>query len=399
MKKTIIAALLIFVITICSGSALLNANLSNIPKLYITNDFSKMKDKSDIRKVEIKYKDKQNSFSCYATIKLQGASTLYLPKRNYTIKFYQDADCTNKTNMDIGFGLQNEYCLKANWCDSTHSRNIVTARLAAQANKKYGVLESAPNNGVIDGFPIEVYDNNKFLGIYTFNIPKDAWLLSMDKDNVNHILVSGEAWNDATMFKAMPDFESWELETGEENKETLNKLNRVFDFVINSTDQEFTQNFNNYIDLDSVLNYYIFVDIACLRDNQAKNMLLSTYDGNKWYTTLYDLEGSWGVHYSGDKLFNYTEVLPHVVTKNNLFARIETCFAKELKERYFELRKEILTKENILSEFNAFQSTIPNSSFKKERAKWGELPGYDINQIEEYLDYIIPVLDEKYANF
>ena len=89
---------------------------------------------------------------------------------------------------------------------------------------------------------------------------------------------------------------------------------------------------------------------------------------------------------------------------NNLFDRLMQVFPQEVAQRYFELRQELLTKEHIMDMFLEFRADIPAMTFLQETLKWGsglirmptDLPGYDYDQIEAYLDYMIPTLDAKY---
>ena len=111
----------------------------------------------------------------------------------------KDSSFEEKLKIDFGWGKQNKYCLKANWIDKTHSRNVVTAKIAGKVQKKYNLFNDSPNNGAIDGFPIEVYLNDEFLGLYTMNIPKDAWMFNMDEDNEKHTVVVGDA-NNSSIF-------------------------------------------------------------------------------------------------------------------------------------------------------------------------------------------------------
>ncbi len=396
-----IIAVIVLVISLLGSSAILYYNLesSPLPKLYFEGNISEMHEKTDIRNISIKYESNSVSFSGYAEIKVQGTSSLAYEKKNYTINFFQNDTHTDKLKIDLGWGEQSKYCLKANWIDKTHARNIITANLATEIQSKYNVLPDTPANGAIDGFPIQIYSNGKFLGIYTLNIPKDAWMFNMDKDNPDHIVVCGEGWEDANFFKAMPTFETWAVEVGPENDETLNKLSVLFDFIQNSSNQEFKTNFESYINLDSALTYCIISDFAYLRDNQGKNMLLATYDGKKWYPLLYDLDTSWGTNFDGKSLLNYHKELNSLTEKSLLFSRLSECFGDELSQRYFELRQDILTKDNILNQFNEFLNSIPSSVFLCEKIKWGlDIPGYDLTQIEEYLDTAIEMLDEKYSN-
>lgn len=402
LKKVLMTA--VIVIAAAVGIILISWHNTDIPKLYLEGDISQMLTKDDERSISFRYLDDAQDISGYAEIKIQGTSSLVYDKKNYTLKFYEDDAHDSKLKIDVGWGPQNKYCMKANWIDRTHARNVVSAKLAGQMQAAYGLLTDAPNNGAVDGFPVEIYSNGEFLGLYTFNIPKDAWQFAMDEDNPDHIVIGGEGWEDANLFLEEPDFGTWAVEVGEESDDTLEKMNRLFDFVINSSDEEFKADFEEYLNLDSALNYYVFADLAYLRDNLGKNMLIATYDGNVWYLSLYDLDSSWGTEANGYALQEYDETLMDL-TQSNLFARMEACFSRELAERYFELRGNILSNENIMAEFEAFREEIPAMSFLKETIRWGnglirrpsDLPGHDYDQIEEYLNTVTEKLDAKYT--
>ncbi len=47
--------------------------------------------------------------------------------------------------------------------------------------------------------------------------------------------------------------------------------------------------------------------------------------------------------------------------------------------------------------FESFKSTIPETLYEKDRERWPDAPGLDYAQIEEYLDYKLPYLDEYYG--
>ena len=205
-----------------------------IPKIYFKGNITDMNSKKDVRNIELTYVSKDLEFSSYAKIKIQGTSSLAYEKKNYTINLFNSDSFNEKYEIEAkkGWGKQSSYCLKANWIDKTHSRNIVTAKIAASIQKKYNLFMDTPNNGLIDGFPVEVYVNNEFLGIYTMNIPKSAWMFNMDETNPNHIVLSADNSLDSTQFYTLASFEDWEVEVGPESEETLNKFNRLTTFII-----------------------------------------------------------------------------------------------------------------------------------------------------------------------
>ena len=368
----------------------------NLPKMHLTGDVGNLSTKTEETIAFLQYESSSINFNAYAKVKIQGSSSAGYEKKNYNIKLYEDERLDNKLKVDLGWGEQNKYCLKANWVDKTHSRNIVTANIVADIQKQYNLFTNSPNYGEIDGYPIEVYLNEEFLGLYTVNIPKGDWMFNMDEDNKNNLVFSANGWTAATQFRSEGDFSDWNIEVGQESNYSLDKLNRILSFVINSNDDEFKQNLNNYFDLDSLLNYYVMMQFANLVDNSGNNTLLVTYDGDIWYTSLYDLDTSWGTTWNGYATLDYN--LSIDVEHNILFKKLVKCYPNEIADRYFELRKDFFTKDYVMSKFNDFVNSIPDDIYQKEKDRWNLIPGYDIKQISDYIDVRIPMLDEMFGN-
>ena len=132
-------------------------------------------------------------------------------------------------------------------------------------------------------------------------------------------------------------------------------------------------------------------------------MILLTYDNGKtWYPCLYDLDSTWGTWTDGTlnesyKILPEDDIADH--STNNLFLRMIKCMPNEISNRWFELRQNIFSKENILKEFKDFFEEIPLQSFEKENNRWKEIPGFGIEQIEEFLnirlDYIDSIMKKR----
>ena len=389
---------------------------ADIPKVYIEGDINNMTTKKDERKVLLKYKSDELNFEKNTKIKVQGSSSLAYEKKNYTINLYEDDSFEKKSKIDLkkGWGKQSKYNLKANWIDKTHSRNIVSARIAGKVQEKYGVLNELPNHGSIDGFPVEVYINNEFLGLYTWNIPKDAWMWNIDENNLEHIVLEGSWFTEYSNFKKTLDgFDGtgWEVEAGTADKETISNFNRLVNFINNSTDEEFVRDFDKYLNRNATINYLVMIYLIEGIDNTGKNMILLTYDNGKtWYPCLYDLDSTWGTWTDGTLNESYKtlpedDIADH--STNNLFLRMIKCMPNEISSRWFELRQNIFSKENILKEFNNFSSSIPKESFEKEKNRWKGIQGFGMEQIEDFLnvrlEYVDGIMKERqkviYSNF
>ena len=127
---------------------------ASIPIVYLDgeclNDYTSWNDNSAYYPAALTFADGGETFTMDIEIKPQGTSSLHAPKKNFTVKFAEEVEFKDS------WGAQKKYVLKADYIDPTCSGNVVSAQLAAQMNKKYGVLEDTPNYGVIDGFPIAV---------------------------------------------------------------------------------------------------------------------------------------------------------------------------------------------------------------------------------------------------
>lgn len=353
--------------------------------------------KEDVRNATLTYRDFSSgvSFSRDITIKPQGTSSLAYDKKNFTINIQGEA-----VEMNSNWGAQSKYCLKANYIDPTQAGNVVSARLAARMNAVYGLYEETPNHGLIDGFPVWLILNGKDAGLYTWNIPKAEWMLGMDKNNENHIVMCCEDWTDGCLFRN--DYyqleTEWSLEVGANTSKTVEKFMRLFHFITTSSDEEFKQNFDQYLNLDACLNYYCFICISDACDNSAKNMLMATWDGQVWYPMLYDLDSLWGVNWDGMSTVS-TDIMSIVYNSNRLFERIRELYGDELRTRYAELRDDILSVDSIKAAFNEFVAEIPENGYAMDRAMWNS-DGHLIRTLDlmwEMLDQYLPEVDAAFG--
>ena len=108
---------------------------------------------------------------------------------------------------------------------------------------------------------------------------------------------------------------------------------------------------------------------AELVDNADNNLFLVTYDGEVWFPSMYDLDISFGTSKFGSKL-DYKDEMSVARKGSRLWKKFERNFADYIVVRYYELREKILTKENIMSEFENFNNLIPLGPFEKEETKW-----------------------------
>ena len=363
-------------------------------------DYTNWNDKSTYYPASFGFVDGTQSFIRDIEIKPQGTSSLFAPKKNFTVKFSEGVEFVDT------WGAQEKYVLKADYIDPTCSSNVVSAKLAAEMNRKYGVLVDTPNFGVIDGFPVWVRINGENAGIYNLTIPKDAWMFGMDEDNPNHLVLACEGFSAACrMQSAEIDYEKdWSFEVGELTDESKAAFERMVEFVSTADDKTFVEEFEQYLNLDACLNYICFINTAYAGDNITKNLLMATYDGKIWYPVLYDLDSLWGIDPYGTGIIATEEANAYwayglMSDDNYLFKRVNHLFGDQLRERYWELREDVLSKEHIMESFEAYTAQIPQEYYATNNALW-YADGSRIRTLElmsQLMDEYLPLIDAHFA--
>ena len=381
---------------------------NDIPTVFITSDtLTSLESKADGNaNCEFEIRFKKQIIKCFGTGKVQGTSSASYPGKNYTFNFYSDKENTTKFKIDVGWGKQNKYCFKKNWVDSTHTRNLSGARIAydmvnsrPESDFKTNLLNT-PHNGSVDGFPTKVYVNGEFWGLYTWNIPKDAWMFNMNDENPNHMVLCAEynnngdnSQNNTCEFRATWGGESdanWSIEVGTYSEALKNSFNNAISHVMNSSDEDFKTNFSNYFDLYSMIDYYCFSYLTAHIDGLGKNMLMATYDGIHWGACLYDMDSIYGADWNGQSFKNINIRCPEEYQETNslLWKRIVKSFPQELYDRYFELRNGALSLGNIITHVEEIYNLIPDRVFNDDYQKWSGIPGQTTNTITRFRNYM-----------
>lgn len=379
----------------------------DIPKVFFDEAIPQTKTETVTK---FRYISKTQDISGYAEFKAQGNSSMSYPKKNMTVKMYEDEACETKLKVDFkGWGKQSKHVYKANWIDLTHARNIVSARLWAEIVKSRSnyaelpvLLRTSPNQGAVDGFPVKVYSQGIYQGRYTLNIPKDKWTTNMDDDLETHCILCGENYVSGC-FRAIANINGsdWTDEIHDTVPTSIKtRWNEVITFVMNSTDEEFKTNLSNYFDVESLIDYYIFGIVSCGLDAFGKNQLFFTYDGIKWIASMYDMDATWGLWWNGSSFVDYDYARNEFQDfkdgeGNLLYIKLENNFINEIKERASELLNDVLSIPNIINEFERFTDISSLDLVKEDYASttasgsFTGIPQTSKNNIQQIRDYVV----------
>lgn len=342
--------------------------------------------------VSLTYKYGEREGTC--TLKWQGSSSIAYPKKNYTVKFDTAFEAKE------GWGEQKKYCLKANYIDFSHSRNLCSAKLWSGMVKSRvagnETLNGLVNGGAVDGFPICVVINGEYKGLYTFNIPKDGWMFGMGDGENEAILCADASKIGACSFDSLStldgDFDV-EYAPDEDNVDWIRtSLNRLIQACIDSDGTDLDTTISQYLDWESAIDYYIYCLVSQNYDGITKNYILATYDGVKWFFSAYDMDSTYGLWWDGSYFIkaNSTVLVDSAADTHRLFKLIKTYKADELKARYDQLvinASGVLSEENVTKTFLDFAGSIPKAILDEEVKVWTTIPSTSTNNVSQILDF------------
>ena len=255
-------------------------------------------------------------------------------------------------------------------------------------------MEASPNYGAVDGFPIIITINGEFVGLYTFNIPKDGWMFGMGEGEKEYIVAGKSNSKKASLFKelAVCNEEDFEIEystDGVEDSEVVNSLNTLIQAAI-SAGENWETELAPYLDIDSVVDYFIFANCINGYDNLGNNILYGTYDGTKWFMSAYDLDTTYGATPYGQDWYTVINDRNHfagAATMHQLAWLLYTYSPQKIKERYTELRRGVLSDENVWYMFTNFATQIHKGVYDLDSQKWTTMPATSTANIGTYMNF------------
>ena len=328
-------------------------NESNLPRVYIIGNLTGISSDNE-KDVILKYFDNENSYSFNTKIKYQGKGSLEAPVKNYAINL--DRKIAFKDWKE-----QDSFHLKANYSDTTSAKNILLANLADKIYRSLNLTMSDNYKFAIDGFPIELYINNEFIGLYTWNLKQNASLYSMT--NEDYMYRPEVGYTDTANYNSFLDSDfntenGWECRNPKNNEDHI-MIKSLIGWVKSSTDDEFINDLEEHFNKEFLIIYYIMISLFVGTDNVSNNQTLASFDkGFTWYTLLYDMD------IACNNMEQATVALPIAgVNDSKLWSKVHSLLNNDIKLLYNDLRNDILTVDTILSIYDDLMGNVLDEMF------------------------------------
>ena len=372
-----------------------NFNNTTLPVIRMYGDTSKMTLETPVP-MRIKYtspnEDKYGqSFDLpYCQVNWQGTSSLQYVLKNFTARLKDENMAVFEYTPYPNGVLEDTYCFKADYMESTHSRNVGIAKFVNDClydAKNPAQLQNKDIRNSINGFPCLMYINDELQGVYNFNLDrystKSFGYTDPDQVLVYEISANSDttagafySWTEASgkdeAAYYQSDFECLYPPTRAAGNDSLAELKRLIEWVDKSSDEDFKDNIGRYFNLEYLLRYYLFVLVFGAVDSLGKNAKIASFDGGlTWHFQVYDADTTCGLNNSGFLLFGTDIEMGDQnvfnTTGSRLWQRVILLFQNELKEQYSLMRQGRFTVDNIMKYLYGEQiSQIPATFYNKD---------------------------------
>ena len=354
----------------------------------------------------------------------QGGYTLRHEKTSFSCNFCEE-DWTETYTPDICFGdwvKQDGFHFKAFYTDFSRGIGEIGYKMFARIVEdrqpyweRGGYWKESQARCFPDGFPAIVYLNGKYLGIYAWQLKKHRRNMNMEKYNPFHIHLDGNI-NNNSLFGGIVSWGQFEVRNpkdlltangeaydGNTPKELMGENDASYDPAdedkqrsaavkaaivrLSRYDQELAKlevsgvgiealknRFEEYYDLESLIDYVVFFYYTANGDGSLKNWQWFTYDGHKWMVTPYDLDQTLG-------LGIYGQIRPSFFPVEHLtsgpFYWIDKYYWQEILARWHELRRSgIFTAETLVPIADDWCERVGDTFYRMERQRWPKSPCY-----------------------
>jgi len=312
-----------------------------------------------------------------ARIRMRGGFS----KKYYKHSFRLELDSTLSLNT---LPADDDWILNANYIDKTFMRHKLSYDLFRQmSNDNIAVKSSYLNLSV----------NNNYEGLYILMEKINAKLLNLDKKDSMAMI-----FKEPSIFRTKPykNYDSINIYNQKypkfKSKDKTEYLNQFKLFLINSSETEFIDSIEYWIDVKSIIDWHLILLLTGNGDGIQKNFYLYKQNSSTPFKiAIWDYDFSFGRE-GDNELFTSTEVLN---LKNSIIIRrLTDCkpinYLSLLKKRWIELReKSIFTVSNINKHIANNTLSIKNE-LEKNSKRW-PLDNdwyYDHNSFEQEIEII-----------
>ena len=327
--------------------------------------------------------------------RVRGASSSWFSKKSYKIEFDDNVSL-------LGMSKDDDWILDSLYTDKSKVRNKLSSDLWNCINDNQQV------NNDLNGDFVDLFVNNEYVGVYVLKEKVDKKITDIGESGLlvksishvndeirNRFIINSVNYNTSGKDVFLENFELKEYNTKSLNNFILKLGDYYSDYSYDSINRNF--------DIDNFINYKVFVMLISGGDNLTKNQYMSIKDdSSNILITPWDLDLTWGLNWfelndlhSQFSMESSSDInwMDENITKNMDIKTISL-----LKQRYWELRKDVITMDNINGYLDSYKNILVNSgAAQRDSERWYQYDvEFEIEQIREWARRRIEFLDEYF---
>ena len=324
-----------------------------------------------------------NVLNSYGMLRVRGRTSRHFAKKSYKVS-------VDKKASVLGLTSDNDWVLDSLYSDPSKVRNKLSSDIWNLINDNQTI-----DNDLGVEF-VEVFIDNVYKGLYTIKNNVDKHVTSLNDTGLLIKAINHFNYDHVYLLKNKNfpiDEDGLFL-----NMEVKRYNSYLFDVFLDKMYNYYTENdiFDTF-DNDNFLNYKILVALMSGDDNVTKNIYFSiNHSDDHILITPWDMDMTWGLIYdSASPIFssklmeNYNDEfrMECDVTYN-----LDDDSLRKVKQRYWELRKNVINMEIINSYLDEYKYLLINSgASRRDSGKWYD---YDVEfEIEEIRSLIKKRID------
>lgn len=351
-----------------------------------------------------------NQIQSHAGIEYRGGYSQILPKKSMELEFWTDA--SGQTTIDrslLGMANDDDWNLQAMANEPLRIRSKTNFDLWRQIHSLYyQAQEPDAINGIRMAY-VELFLNQEYRGLYGIGekINRKQLKLKSHNGSIRGELYKGVSWDSACTFRNAPPFSNdsliWSGFEYKHPEEITNWTNlfKLVQFVTAASADSFYSFYPQYFRKESLVDYYIFLNLLRASDNTGKNIYIARYNTSHPYFYIpWDLDGTFGTVWDGSR-----EPTSNDLLSNGFYDRLRhDCqpggFWDMLKSKWNALRSSLLTKELLMQGFRQQHDfLVQNGVYQRESIAWPDYQ-YDstgLAYMEEWIGNRLYFLDQAFS--
>lgn len=330
-----------------------------------------------------------------AQMSVRGASSQLFGKKAYKIKFPSDVQLLNNYKEDT-------WALDALFTDKSKIRNKFSSDIWDIINNNQKI------NNDLYGDYCELFVDDEYFGLYLLKnkVNKDITSVTDDGILIKSVALLREDYVENLLNNKYEVtngfFLNYEIKKHSENgfSSIISMLKDYYTYYYGIVGYDIV--YRNY-DIDNFINYKIFVSLIGGSDNITYNQYISLSNSNsKILTTPWDMDLTWGLNWSDISQLHSEFYMESSYDTQWMDERIVMNMDEKtlslMKERYWELRKNVITMDTINGYLNSYKELLVDSgAAKRDSERWYEYDvEFEIEQIREWAIRRIEFLDEYF---